>query len=84
MDSQSGALINFIKQQLIRSAAVEITETTPLVSSGLVDSLSLPQLLLQLEKITGTRISIGKVSPQNFETVQTMLETAKRIGVPKP
>ena len=81
MESETKALADFVKRNLIKSTTVEIGEDTPLVSSGLVDSFSLPQLLVQLEAVTGLRIPTGRVSPQDFETVRTMLAAAHRVGV---
>jgi len=83
MDIETDALLAFIKEKLIKSRAAELTEDTPLVSSGLIDSFSLPQLLIQLEKITNSRIPTGRVSPQDVETVRRMMEVARRLGARK-
>ncbi len=78
------ALLDFVKKRISKSWKREITEDTPLVSSGLIDSFTLPELLLQLETVTGRRISTSRVSPQDFETVRAMLSAADRVGQPKP
>jgi acyl carrier protein len=83
-NTQANALLDFLRQHVIRSKGLEITENTSLVTSGLVDSLTLPQLLNQLENVTGLRIPSGRVSPQDFETVIAMLSAAQRVGQPKP
>jgi len=57
---------------------------TPLVSSGLLDSFALVDVLLELERVTGRRIPAGRVSPADFETVRHMLEAAARVGTPWP
>jgi acyl carrier protein len=66
--------------QLIRSPAVNIDENTPLVSSGLIDSMALVDLLLKLEDLTRKRIPAGKVQPKDMNTVALMFATAQRVG----
>jgi acyl carrier protein len=68
---------------LIRKPNCHIDENTPLVSSGLIDSMSLVDLLLKLEELTHTRIPPGKVRPKDMDTVTLMFATAQRVGKPK-
>jgi acyl carrier protein len=65
---------------LIRKPGVLIDENTPLVSSGLIDSMALVDLLLKLEDITHKRIPAGKVQPKDMDTVAKMFATAERVG----
>ena len=74
------AMIDFIQTTIIRDPSVRISENTPLVSSGLVDSFGLIEMLQQLERVTKRQISPIDVSPDDLETVATMLETAVRVG----
>lgn len=66
--------------ELIRKPGVTIDENTPLVSSGLIDSMALVDLLLKLEEITHMRIPAGKVQPKDLDTVEKMFATAQRVG----
>jgi acyl carrier protein len=68
---------------LIRKPGVTIDESTPLVSSGLIDSMSLVDLLLKLEDLTHKRIPAGKVQPKDMDTVAKMFATAERVGKPR-
>jgi acyl carrier protein len=68
---------------LIRKPEVTIDEDTPLVSSGLIDSMSLVDLLLKLEDLTHKRIPAGKVQPKDMDTVAKMFATAERVGKPR-
>ena len=68
---------------LIRKPDVVINESTPLVSSGLIDSMALVDLLLKLEDITHLRIPAGKVQPKDMNTVALMFATAQRVGKPR-
>ena len=65
---------------LIRKPGVTIDENTPLVSSGLIDSMALVDLLLKLEDLTQKRIPAGKVQPKDMDTVAKMFATAERVG----
>jgi acyl carrier protein len=76
-------MIDYVVHQVLRRPGVEITADTPLVSSGLIDSLSLVQILVQLEDVTHMRIPAGKVQPKDMDTVSLMLATAQRVGKPR-
>jgi acyl carrier protein len=69
--------------KLIRKPGLQLDENTPLVSSGLIDSMALVDLLIQLEDVTHKRIPAGKVQPKDMNTVALMLATAERIGKPR-
>jgi acyl carrier protein len=69
--------------ELIRKPGVTIDENTPLVSSGLIDSMALVDLLLKLEDLTHKRIPAGKVQPKDMDTVAKMFATAERVGKPR-
>jgi len=69
--------------KLVRKPGLQIDENTPLVSSGLIDSMALVDLLLKLEDITHLRIPAGKVQPKDMNTVSLMFATAQRVGKPR-
>lgn len=68
---------------LIRKPGLTLDEHTPLVSSGLIDSMALVDLLLKLEDLTRMRIPAGKVQPKDMDTVAKMFATAQRVGKPR-
>jgi acyl carrier protein len=76
-------LIDYICKQIIRRPDIKITADTPLVSSGLVDSFSLVDVLTKLEDVTAMRIAASKVQPKDMDTVSLMLSTAQRLGKPR-
>jgi acyl carrier protein len=82
MTSDAQQMIDHIVQ-LIRKPGVTIDENTPLVSSGLIDSMALVDLLLKLEDLTHRRIPAGKVQPKDMDTVLKMFATAERVGKPR-
>ena len=69
--------------RLIRKPNLQIDENTKLVSSGLIDSMALVELLLKLEDLTRMRIPAGKVQPKDLDTVTMMFTTAQRVGKPR-
>ena len=82
MTSEEQQMIEHIVQ-LIRRPGVTIEENTPLVSSGLIDSMALVDLLLKLEDLTQLRIPAGKVQPKDMDSVAKMFATAERVGKPR-
>ncbi|MGA8062235.1 MAG: acyl carrier protein [Candidatus Sulfotelmatobacter sp.] len=82
MTSDAQQMIDHIVQ-LIRKPGVTIDENTPLVSSGLIDSMALVDLLLKLEDLTHRRIPAGKVQPKEMDTVAKMFAMAERVGKPR-
>jgi len=82
MTAEAQQMIEHIRQ-LIRKPNVMIDETTPLVSSGLIDSMALVDLLLKLEDLTHMRIPAGKVQPKDLDSVAKMFATAQRVGKPR-
>jgi len=79
MTPQALQMVAYILE-LVRKPGVTIDENTSLVSSGLIDSMSLVDLLLKLEDLTRKRIPAGKVQPKDMDTVAKMFATAERVG----
>ena len=82
MNAEAQQMIEHIVR-LIRKPGMKIDENTPLVSSGLIDSMALVDLLLKLEDLTHLRIPAGKVQPKDLDTVAQMFATAERVGKPR-
>lgn len=85
MDHLAGhtRMIEYLKSEILRDPDAEIEPDTPLVSSGMVDSFSLIQVVQELEKITALRIPASKVAPRDLDTVSQMFATATRVGMPR-
>jgi len=69
--------------RMVRKRDVQIDENTALISSGLIDSMGMLDLLVKLEDLTHTRIRPGKVQPKDLDTVTLMFATAQRVGKPR-
>jgi acyl carrier protein len=84
MTPEAEQMINHIVKEVIRRPGFQIDEKTLLVSSGLIDSMSLIEILLKLEDLTHTRIPAGKVQAKDMDSVELMFATAQRVGKPRP
>lgn len=68
-------LIAYIKKEFVEDPDEEINDTTPLISSGLIDSLSIVSLVAFIDKKFGVKIPDEKGVVENFETVNKIIET---------
>jgi len=74
-------LTGYIVQKVIKGKS-EITEDTPLVSSGLVDSFALIEIFLELQRIVGRKVPASKVQAKDMDTVRLMFVMAEKFGKP--
>ncbi len=84
MSDQAQQIIDYLVRDVMRRPEAKIDENTPLVSSGLIDSLALIDIVQKLEDITQTRIPAGKLQAKDLDTVQLMLNAVQRVGKPRP
>jgi acyl carrier protein len=82
MTAEEQQMVEYI-MEMLRKPSLQIDENTRLVSGGLIDSMSLVELLGKLEDLTHTRIPPGKVQPKDMDTVALMFATARRVGRPR-
>ncbi len=79
MTEEEKQMIAYILKR-IRKPTLVIDENTPLVSSGLVDSMALGDVVMTLEDLTHMRIPPGMIKPKDMDTVAKMFATATRVG----
>jgi acyl carrier protein len=75
------ALVGYISEKVVKGKS-QINEDTPLVSSGLIDSFSLIEIFLELQRIAGRKVPASKVQAKDMDTVRLMFATAERFGKP--
>ena len=68
-----------IKEYLEEGDEREITETTPLISGGIVDSFSMVSLKRFLERKFSIKIPDYDATPQAFDTVQSIVALVRRF-----
>ena len=68
--STEGVLERFIVDELLLgSHQTELDRDAPLISSGILDSLALLQLMVFIEQQFGVAIQDGEVIPDHFQTI---------------
>lgn len=67
-------LIDYIMMEFVEDPDEEIDESTPLISSGLIDSLSIVSLVAFIDKKFGVKIPDEKGTVENFETVTKIID----------
>ncbi len=80
MDELTTVVLNYvIKEYLEEGDDREITETTPLISGGIVDSFSMVSLKRFLEKKYAIKIPDADATPEAFDTVQRIAALVRRF-----
>jgi len=80
MDEITKAVRDYIIREYVQEGEDrEITETAPLISSGLVDSFSMVSLLRFLEKKYAIHIPDAAASPEAFDTVERIVALVRRF-----
>ena len=80
MDDITKAVREYIiREYLEEGDEREITETTPLISGGIVDSFSMVSLKRFLERKYSIRIPDADATPQAFDTVQSIVALVRRF-----
>jgi acyl carrier protein len=83
MDEISKVVRNYvIREYLEEGDDREITETTPLISGGIVDSFSMVSLKRFLEKKYHIQIPDADATPDAFDSVQRIVALVQRFQKP--
>jgi len=72
-------LATFIEKNLIGDDKTKVSDATPLIEDGIVDSMGLMQIVAFIEERTGLRVSDDDVTPDNFETVAAIGALVDRL-----
>ena len=73
-DDVKRLIIDYIKKEYLdEDSDQEITETTKLISGGIVDSFSMVSLKLFLEKKFRIKIPDEKATPEAFDSVNNII-----------
>lgn len=73
-------------REVVRNVVTEITrrkvrDDELLVSSGIIDSLRVLKLISRLEDQLQTHIPTDQVQPEDFDSVDLILETIERVAI---
>ncbi len=80
MDPAKQMIIDYVKKEFLdEDSDMEVTESTPLISSGIVDSFSMVSLKTFLEKKYKISIPDDKATPEAFDSVNKIMELLKEF-----
>jgi len=78
MGPEKQMIIDYVKKEFLdEDSDVEVTENTPLISSGIVDSFSMVSLKTFLEKKYKISIPDDKATPEAFDSVNKIMDLLK-------
>lgn len=69
---------NFIQTEILKDPGHAIESDEPLISSGLIDSFSLVDLALFVEREFGVRIADAELSAEIFDTLEELTTLIKQ------
>ena len=79
-DDAKKLIIDYIKKEYLdEDSDQEITDTTRLISGGIVDSFSMVSLKMFLEKKFRIKIPDEKATPEAFDSVNNILTLLKEF-----
>ncbi|MBU0507598.1 acyl carrier protein [bacterium] len=80
MDDMTKAVLDYVKREYLEEDDDrEVTETTPLISGGIVDSFSMVSLKRFLEKKYQISIPDADATPEVFDTVNSIIALVKKF-----
>lgn len=80
-DDLKQLIIDYVKKEYLdEDSGQEVTESTPLISSGIVDSFSMVSLKTFLEKKFEIKIPDEKATPEAFDSVNNIINLLKEFG----
>lgn len=80
MDELSQVIHDYVvKEYLEEGSDQEISETTPLITGGIVDSFSMVSLKRFLEKRYSIRIPDEDATPDAFDTIQSIAKLVRQF-----
>ena len=68
-----------VREYLEQGDDREITEVTPLISGGIVDSFSMVSLKRFLERKCGIRIPDAEATPEAFDTIKSIAALVRKF-----
>jgi acyl carrier protein len=72
-------ILEYIREQFSDNLSLnEINYDTPLITGGYIDSFSMVVVLIFLEKTFNIKIPDKEAIPENFNTINTMVELVQR------
>jgi acyl carrier protein len=71
------------REAIVEMTGAAVSDDEPLISSGRIDSLSVVKLILLLERKLHVSLPSGSLQPDDFDTIDWIVETVERVAVPQ-
>jgi acyl carrier protein len=78
MKMDTGAVRARVRDVIAEMVGQRIQDSEPIVSSGLIDSLSVVNLITRLERNLNVTIPQANLQPDDFDTVDLIVDTLQR------
>jgi acyl carrier protein len=75
----NSAMRSGVREAVAEVVGRNVEDSEAIVSSGLVDSLSVVKLILRLEKKLNVRIPRANLQPDDFDSVDQIIDTLERV-----
>jgi len=69
-----------VREVVLEMIGHRVQDSEPLVSSGLIDSLSVLKLITRLEKKLSVTIPPANLQPDDFDSVDLIVSTLERVS----
>lgn len=79
MKMNTSAMRSGVREAVAEAVGRPVEDSEAIVSSGLVDSLSVVKLILRLEKKLNVTIPRANLQPDDFDSVDQIIETLERV-----
>lgn len=80
MDKKTIEIIRLLKENIVELEDIEITEHTPLISSGFIESFDVIESLSRIEERFNIEIPLESVSIEEFNTADSIKNLVERLG----
>lgn len=74
-------VLNTIREVVWALVGRKLRDDDPILSSGLIDSLSILKLIASLENRLGLKIPTAQVQPDDFDSVDYIRDTIDRVAI---
>jgi 2-hydroxymuconate-semialdehyde hydrolase len=73
---------DFISRELLEGHDVDLTESTPLLELGIIDSVSIVLLQRFVQSELGVEIPFTALTPENLHSIAAMCRLIERLKAP--
>ena len=73
--------LNIIRDVVWALVGQKLRDDDAILTSGLIDSLSILKLIASLENRLGLKIPTVQVQPEDFDSVDTIRDTLERVAI---